>query len=612
MSFDTARKALEQAVEADGRFALAHAELARAYDEMDYTDEAKRVMLHGLERAREVRLSRADQTRLSALQLTVAREYDRAVPLYRELEESAPERLHAAAALETGWLAQQRDDTEGAKAAYSRAVSRDPRYAAAKLRLGFILGRQLNVAEALQAFGEAEELYRQSSDSEGIIETLFQRANLLHRRGRSDEAMQSIDRALSVALTLGSRYHEIRLLRLQGVALRNRREFDRAAELVNRAIALAESERMDNLAAAGLLDLGSIVQPSDPDAAERHYQQALAVAARGQVRRLGARAHALLASLYEQRHMPADARRHAEPAHAFFLQSGYRAEWIQITAVLAGISAQEGEYAEGVRLSREALATVIPLREPIGEALVRQRLARNLLGSGAWPEALEEYQETAKLQESDALKLARARVCMWLGRRQQALQYLADVANNGTGGDRLAPLLARRAEVAAETGDWPRAKAAAAASLDVATRTGEREAEFDASLLLAVAGARTRTRPALTAEALVGKLDAALRKGDAARTRLAVVEAHVLAGDRQYPSQWLAEAREFFEVRQIRESAWRAHALAFLTADSRQRDNHRAAALAGLAALPQIWPAEDVRTYRARPAVQALSRPLQV
>ena len=58
------------------------------------------------------------------------------------------------------------DDTDAAAAAFGRALALDPSYAAAKLRLGFLFGRQGGKDEqALAAFSEAEHLYRTQETS---------------------------------------------------------------------------------------------------------------------------------------------------------------------------------------------------------------------------------------------------------------------------------------------------------------------------------------------------------------------------------------------------------------------------------------------------------------
>ena len=81
MAYETARKALEQTIAIDPAFALAHASLARAYDELDYTDRAKDAMLRAIAAAQDSRLTADAERRLRALQFMVQRDYERAAPL---------------------------------------------------------------------------------------------------------------------------------------------------------------------------------------------------------------------------------------------------------------------------------------------------------------------------------------------------------------------------------------------------------------------------------------------------------------------------------------------------------------------------------------------------
>src|SRR4029453_16617032 len=118
MTYETARRSLEESVKAHPRVALAYATLARAYDELDYTERAKDAMLRAVTAAQESRLTLADQRKLRAMQFMVSREYERAAPLLQQIEADAAGPDRPAAALESGWLAQLRDDSEGAAAAF--------------------------------------------------------------------------------------------------------------------------------------------------------------------------------------------------------------------------------------------------------------------------------------------------------------------------------------------------------------------------------------------------------------------------------------------------------------------------------------------------------------
>src|SRR5262249_41764295 len=217
MTYETARREFEQVVAKDSRFALAYAGLAWAYDELDYTEKAKESMMRAMAVEEESRrLPPQDRRRLHAWQYLVSRDYDRAAPLLQAMENDSFGHDRAAAALELGWLAQQREHTNDAEAAYRRALELEPGYAAAKLRLGHIQARRGQLDLALKTLQEAEDLYSAASDSEGVTETLLLRATHLSRGGRAEEAIPVIERALAVARTLGNTSQQIRLQLLEG------------------------------------------------------------------------------------------------------------------------------------------------------------------------------------------------------------------------------------------------------------------------------------------------------------------------------------------------------------------------------------------------------------
>ena len=163
----------------------------------------------------------------------------------------------------------------------------DPLYAAAKLRLGFLFGRQGGKDEqALAAFSEAEHLYRTAGNLEGVTQTLLERANLLDRRNREKEALPVIDDALTMARAVGNSYQEVRLRFIQATAVRDLGDTERATTLVRDAIDAALAENMDNLAANGQIDLGNLYLRADQfDRAEPVFRRALDLARRAKVRR---------------------------------------------------------------------------------------------------------------------------------------------------------------------------------------------------------------------------------------------------------------------------------------------------------------------------------------
>jgi tetratricopeptide (TPR) repeat protein len=399
MTYETARRALERAVAIDPSFALAHAGLARAYDELDYTDRAKDSMLRAVAAAQESRLSAADDRKLRALQFMVSRDYRRALPLVEQLETEADAVHRSAAALESGWLAQQMDDSDAAAAAFGRALALDPSYAAAKLRFGFIVGRQGGKDDqALAAFGEAEQLYRSSGNLEGVTQTLLERANLLDRRNREKEALPVIGQALTMARAVGNRYQEVRLNFIEATAVRDLGDVERAAMLVQQGIDTALAENMDNLAASGQLDLGNLyLRANTLEQAEPVFRRALDISRRAKVPRLAARAQASLGALLEQLHRPAEATPLMEAALLFYSEAGYRRESVQAATVLGGLHRLAGDSAKAIQVLTEALPFAVQLNDQRVEAQIRDRLADSLSDRGDWSAALAEYERASQL-----------------------------------------------------------------------------------------------------------------------------------------------------------------------------------------------------------------------
>ena len=570
MTFDAARKALERAVTLDPKFALAHASLARAYDELDYSERAKESMLRALSAAQDTKLAELDMVRLRALQAVISRDYDSAAPLFDRLEAAATGRGRAAAAVESGWLAQQREDTEGASTAYQRALAIDGSYAAATLRLGFIDGRRGDDARALEHFDEAERIYDAASDHEGVTEALYQRANLLNRRSRAAEALPAIEKALAVAHSLGNTYQDLRLRLLQGSALRNAGDVERAVTITKQAIEAAVDERMDNLATSGLITLGnSYLARLDMDTAEPMFRRALDLAERGRVRRYEALACISLASLLEQRSRPEDAAPFAERALAFYRQAGYRREAVQSMTVLGTIHHELGEFTEAVALITEALAGAQSLKDVQVELRLRERLVGLLQDQGALPGALEEAGRALQLLSPRLpgwfVRVKQAGLLWRLGRPSEAGQAFADIeeAMRSTKSAPWMPAL-RVAQAELAYGDRRFVDAGTLARGAMALAAEGDENAQSAKLVLALVAIRRGhvSEGTKGAEEVIGGREQAHLVVDAAYTRLATAEALMASTSPVNALGFAQAAAAFFEPRQIWEATWRAHAVA--------------------------------------------------
>jgi tetratricopeptide (TPR) repeat protein len=613
MTYEAARKALEQAVAADPQFALAHASLARAYDELDRSGDAKDSMLLARDAEKATRLSSADARNLRAQQLVILRQYDSAVRLFQEMESEASPADKPAAALESGWLAEKREDTEGAASAYARAVQLDPRYAAAKLRLGHILERRGRLDQALAMFQDAEDLYNASSDWEGVTETLIERANLLSRRSnRAAQALPVIEKALSTVRTVGNPYQEIILQLLQGVAARSLHQTAQALDLTRRAVDAAAAQRMENLRARGLNDLGNIyLEGVDLEHAEPILREALNVANKGKVPRYEARASFSLASAFED-NRPKEAKQLVEEhALPFYRPAGYRLELVRSLTVLGGALAQLGEFDRGVQVLREeALPGAIQLQDARTEQWVHERLGANLRGQGNWPEAVKEYEKAWNKSgsQSGGARLDCAELYSWLGRAKEAQDALSEVEG----------LLKRNPNPALQfdLGVYQ----AAIAYQDGRTADAQR---YLSQARAAVPGAGS-DRKAKLIEALVS-----IRKGekggrdagqdvilgldnielafDAASARLLVAQALAESKDKPAALSFARDGLPFFDQRRIYESVWRAYSiLAAAAQEPAVAKTYASKAGEAMAQLKNNWPPDSLDGYLRRSDIKPL------
>jgi tetratricopeptide (TPR) repeat protein len=618
MTYETARRAFEQAVKADPSYAMAHASLARTYEELDYSDLAKESMLRAVGVAQDSRrLEGEEALKLRALQFLVARDYDRATPLFRDLERSAPAAEKAAAALESGWLAQLRDDTDGAAAGYERALKINPGYAAAKLRLGFIYGRRRMLDAALQAFQEAEGLYSAASDQEGVTETLYERARLLNRSSRSEEALPVIEKALAIAFAVGNPYQQISLQLTQGVAVRNLGDPERAAAIARRAIDSAAAQKMDNLATNGLIDLGnSFLMAGDIHAAEPVLRRALELAGRGKVRHNESRARLSLGSLCEQDRRPNEARQFVETALPFLRQSGYRREFVQAMAVLGGAHRELAEFDRAGNVLGEALAAAVQLHDRQTEANIRVRQAENLRDQGDWPAAVEEFSRAAAMLGigGTEARLSCAVLYSRLGRRTEAEQTMSEAAEllrRMPNRQLLYELKISRAGMAYQDGRMSDARNLLG---DILTGAPE-EKQAAANLLAALV--RIRTGELESTTALLESIDRDGLPLDSASARLAIAEA-LAAGNKpglkakQAALSLALKALEFLESHNITESVWHAHSVAArVSTEQEGAEAHRAAARAALARLSTLWTPAGMTGYLKRPDIAALAARLK-
>ncbi len=292
-----ASNALQNAVKADGKFALAHAGLAEAWTELDYADKGKEALLRSEALMREYpSIKQQDRLYLDAVNAMVTRDFNRAINSYSSIVQLMPDQPQVY--LDLGRAYERNEDNEKAVEMYSEATKRDSQYALAYLRIAILYGRK-DSASALVSFDKAESLYRAQGNFEGVTEVLFQRGSLFDKLDKVEDARNQLQQALDNTRTTKNQYQQIKvLLQLSSVAT-SANDTAKAKQLATEAVGLARSNGMESLIVQALNETGNAYYASgELTEAEDYFKQALEMAQRYQGPRNEARARLSLGSLY--------------------------------------------------------------------------------------------------------------------------------------------------------------------------------------------------------------------------------------------------------------------------------------------------------------------------
>jgi tetratricopeptide (TPR) repeat protein len=433
-SFHSAAAALNEAVRLFPNYALAYARLAEAHAEMDDERAAAQDLVRVSDQVPDTsRLPQDERLRLEAIRALVLADPDAAVRAYQELTTRRPNdagvwvdlaRAQAAAA-----------QLSDARAGAQHAITIDPRYAAAHLRLGIIESFQGHKDQALAAFAEAERLYRAASNKEGEAEVLLRRGMLQNNTGDLAGARGSLQRARDIARTLENPFQVMQAELQLGSVMASEGHSSEAEQLVTNAVNKARESGLETVAADGLIDLaGTLLTPERMPEAEAPLRTALELAAKRGAHRTSARAATQLAFVQFSRGKSADALKTLQPALEFFKLHKYRN--LELTALTIAASAYR--ELDDIPKARELANESVKGAEATGDdsrlALAVNDLAAQAAVLGSLPEALalRERAEAIHRRLGDTLLLPydltnRAELLIKLGRFDEASQAMAEV-----------------------------------------------------------------------------------------------------------------------------------------------------------------------------------------
>ena len=620
-----ASRTLQRAVEADDRFALAHASLAESLTELDYTERAAHELLRVSTLLGEgSALPERDRLYLEAVTATATRQFPKAVAAYEQIAARWPEAPHVH--VDLGRAYEKADDIKRAVESYLRATERSTQYATAYLRVGHLYARQQDYESAESAFRRAEDIYRDTGPSEARAEVLYQRGNMLRNRGMYAEARAQLEQALELA-KLGNETQQINALRQLSVVALRENDAARATSYAREAADFAQSKGMENTAALSLVELGNVYfAVGEYGEAEKYFRQALDIAARNKATRVEANALASFGSMLVHKGDRDEGVRRAGQALAFYEGGGYRREAAQVLAVLGRANRQKGNYAEALRAFEQQLRIAEGLRDLPQAALSHGEIAAVLGQQGRYEEALRHLDAAYEIDRAQGDQqrigytlLGRVDMLWSLGRYDKARALLAEVpAHTVRDGKKNKGLLAEMHLTTANMALSERRFAAAHAEGSEAAKSGGENKQILVRAKLAQALALANSGGAAAARR-VGEEAAALAAsvGDPwllSNARLALAEVLFAAGDATAALEHAVAAQESFARAEQREAGWRASLVAARAAarggDAALAQQHAARAARALSEIEQAWGAEVFTTYQTRPDVQLCRRQL--
>jgi serine/threonine protein kinase/Flp pilus assembly protein TadD len=622
-----ASRALEQAIVADDKFALAHARYAEALMELDYVDKAKDELLRVSALAPDrSALTPIDALYLDAITATVRRDFAHAIEAYDEIARLSPNQPQVY--VDLGRAYENNEDTKKAVESYLKATSLDQQYATAYLRLGILYGRQQELPGATISFDKADAIYQAMGNVEGRAEVSYQRGVLFIKLGKVADARPSLQQALDLARAIDNQPQVIKIMLQLATVLQSVGEMAQAQKMAGDAVSLAQANNMEDLTARGLIDLGNgFLLRSEYAEAETYYKQALELSQRHKTRRNEARALLSLGSLRIQQSKADEAVSYIEQALPFYRQGGYRKEVSQALLLLGRANLLKGDYEAALRASEQQLELAEQVSDPSQQVVSHGDIGTVLVRQEKYLAALEHFEERYSISKSLGDQrgvgygaIGRASALWQLGRYDEARASLDEafaLANRPDGGFKsmLADVYQTDAEMALSQRLFPAAKEKAQQTLALSGTQSQEEA-IEAKRILGLA-------QALSGAAREGKqsceeaLTAAIGTNNPwliSKAQLALAESLLESGDTQGALTNALRAEEIFARSGQQALEWRALLVAARASrrasDEAKGREYAAHALELLSGLEKKWGAEAYNSYLTRMDVQTARKQL--
>lgn len=620
-AYNQARMSLEKAISLDPRFALAHARLAEAWNELDYSDKAKDEMLRvSVLVTNRSTLTKLDGLYLDAINAMVTNDFDKAVGYYEQIVKETPQK--AEVYVDLGRAYEKNDQVDKAIESYINATYHDGQYPLAFLKAAGMYIRKREIKSASNSLDQAARLYEALGNIEGRTEVLVRRGVLLTDTSKHQEAQDTLQQALDLAKVTGNVKQEFSAtLQMSRVAF-NKSDIERATTYANEAQNIAEQQGLNNLVILAYIELAnSYIGWNEYKKAEELSKRVLDLSRVNRALRSEASGNLALGIALMQELRPDEGFPLIEQAYEYFQKVH---DLRQVSFCLTYIGREhrrKGEYAQAVEGYEQKFQIAERSGDPKEMAFAKGDIAMSFAKQEHYVEALARYDESNEIYRAHDFgndvtynQMNRASVLWQLGRYDEARSSLNDASNlatNSKGGLKavLAEIQMVLANIALSKRNFGDARKFSTQSIDQAG-TLYADVTIGAKITLG-------TVQGLSGMTDDGKrtckeaLDMAQLKGDEALisyAMLAFARALYQHGDIDEAQAYALNVQEKFAHSSQLESEWRTWLLAAQCSINKgaldQGREQVARARDCLSRLQQQWGAEAFNKYQARPDIQ--------
>lgn len=386
---------LEQAVAADGGHLKARVWLALAETQIDQLDKARETVIEATAAAaRRWRIGRVEARYLDAARAVTVGDLDRASAALESVAASVQGLERSWALLALSGVLEQAGRNEPALDALHRALREDPANSSARVRLGILLCRKRDYAPAAAAFASAEEAFTKSGNTEGLIDLLLARLGSM-RNQTSEQTGRDLARVRSLTNSSGNKVQKLAVKFLEANLAERELDYPRAIQLATEALEEARDNRLDNMAAQALGELGYAMAYQKRFAeAARVLRQAVALAEKTRSHATMAANRMRLAEMLGTIGRGEEAAAAVIPAMDWLRRAGHQETLPMSLIKYASVLAVSSHWAEALPALREALELARRHGNQEYQAIAFQRIGAYLAwrdprqAVSAWEEGL--------------------------------------------------------------------------------------------------------------------------------------------------------------------------------------------------------------------------------